>query len=145
MARIFKSGRVVILTAGRFAGQKAIVAKNYEDGTKKHRFPHLLLVGIARNPRTVKRSISKKKFIKRTGVKSFIKVVNQNHVIPTRFVVNDFDLKEVKEENVKTVEQRATLRKQWKTQFSTSYRALPDLKTNEKAPHVRFFFSKLRF
>jgi len=30
----FKSGRVVILTAGRFAGQKAIVAKNYEDGTK---------------------------------------------------------------------------------------------------------------
>jgi large subunit ribosomal protein L27e len=103
------------------------------------------LVGIARNPRTVKRSISKKKFIKRTGVKSFIKVVNQNHVIPTRFVVNDFDLKEVKEENVKTVEQRATLAKQWKTQFSTSYRNLPDIKTNEKAPHVRFFFSKLRF
>lgn len=30
----FKSGRVVILTSGRFAGQKAIVAKNYEDGTK---------------------------------------------------------------------------------------------------------------
>jgi len=30
----FKSGRVVILTSGRFAGKKAIVAKNYEDGTK---------------------------------------------------------------------------------------------------------------
>lgn len=30
----FKSGRVVILTSGRFAGQKAVVAKNYEDGTK---------------------------------------------------------------------------------------------------------------
>jgi len=30
----FKSGRVVIMTSGRFAGKKAIVAKNYEDGTK---------------------------------------------------------------------------------------------------------------
>jgi len=30
----FKTGRVVILTSGRFAGQKAVVAKNYEDGTK---------------------------------------------------------------------------------------------------------------
>ena len=140
------------MTAGRFAGQKAIVAKNYEDGTKvlytlikKHRFPHLLIVGIARNPRTVKRSINKKKFIKRTGVKSFVKVVNQNHVIPTRFVVNDIDLKDVKEENIKSAEARINLRKQLKTQLSNTYRNLPDPKTNEKAPHVRFFFSKLRF
>lgn len=34
----FKSGRVVILTSGRFAGKKAIVAKNYEDGTKVNKF-----------------------------------------------------------------------------------------------------------
>ena len=32
--RSFKAGRVVIVTSGRFAGKKAIVAKNYEDGTK---------------------------------------------------------------------------------------------------------------
>lgn len=30
----FKTGRVVLVTAGRFAGKKAIVARNYEDGTK---------------------------------------------------------------------------------------------------------------
>jgi hypothetical protein len=70
----------------------------------------LLIVGIARNPRSVKRSINKKKFIKRTGVKSFIKIVNQNHVIPTRFVVNDFDLKEVKEDNIKTLEAETPLK-----------------------------------
>ena len=69
---------------------------------QKYRYPHLLVTGIARNPRQVKRSINKKKFIKRTGVKPFIKCVNQNHVMPTRFVVNDFDLKEIKEENLKT-------------------------------------------
>lgn len=102
------------MTAGRFAGKKAIVAKNYEDGTKvtiilmqKYRYPHLLLVGIARNPRKVKRSINKKKFIKRTGVKPFIKCVNQNHVMPTRFIVNDFDVKDIKEENLKTKDSRA--------------------------------------
>ena len=30
----FKTGRVVIMTAGRYAGKKAIVAQNYEDGTR---------------------------------------------------------------------------------------------------------------
>jgi hypothetical protein len=69
---------------------------------QKHRFPHLLVVGIARNPRQVKRSINKKKFIKKTGVKPFVKYVNQNHVMPTRFVANDFDFKELKEETLKT-------------------------------------------
>jgi large subunit ribosomal protein L27e len=112
---------------------------------QKHRFPHLLLVGIARNPRTVKRSINKKKFIKKTGVKPFIKIVNQNHVIPTRFVVSEFDLKDVKEDNIKTLEARKALKKQWRTTFTTQYRTLPDVKTNEKAGNLRFFYSKLRF
>jgi large subunit ribosomal protein L27e len=105
----------------------------------------LTIVGIARNPRSVKRSINKKKFIKRTGVKTFIKSVNQNHVIPTRFLVNDFDLKEVKEDNLKTLEARRALAKSFRKTLSETYRNLPDPKTNEKAPHVRFFYSKLRF
>lgn len=105
----------------------------------------MTLVGIARNPRTVKRSINKKKFIKRTGVKTFIKSVNQNHVIPTRFIVNDFDLKDVKEDNLKTLEARKTLAKQLRKTLTESYRNLPDPKTNDKAGHIRFFYSKLRF
>lgn len=91
------------MTSGRYAGKKAIVAKNYEDGSKvkmyinqKLKFPHLLVVGIARNPRNVKRRINKKKFIKKTGVKPFLKNVNQNHVMPTRFMIKDFDFKELK-------------------------------------------------
>eukprot|EP00178_Gracilaria_changii_P019423 TRINITY_DN56313_c0_g1_i1.p1 TRINITY_DN56313_c0_g1~~TRINITY_DN56313_c0_g1_i1.p1 ORF type:complete len:112 (-),score=12.25 TRINITY_DN56313_c0_g1_i1:138-473(-) len=111
MGRIFKTGRVVICTSGRFAGKKAIVAKSYEDGTKKLRFPHLLVAGIARNPRNVKRRINKKKFTKRTGVKPFVKLVNQNHVMPTRFVVNDFDMKDIKDDGVRNAESRTAIRK----------------------------------
>lgn len=78
---------------------------------QKYKFPHLLVAGIARNLRTVKRRINKKKFIKKTGVKTFLKNINQNHVIPTRFIVNDFDFKELKEENVKSAEGREAARK----------------------------------
>jgi large subunit ribosomal protein L27e len=104
-----------------------------------------LVAGIARNPRQVKRSLSKKKFIKRTSVKPFVKYVNQNHVMPTRFVVNDFDLKEVKDDNLKNKEARDALRKNIRTAFNATYRNLPNPKENEKAGHTKFFFSRLRF
>ncbi len=65
--------------------------------------------------------------------------------MPTRFVVNDFDLKDVKEDNIKTLEARAALKKTWKTNLTNKYRNLPDLKTNDKAGNIRFFYNKLRF
>jgi large subunit ribosomal protein L27e len=104
---------VVVFTQGRFAGKKAVVVKAYEEGNKvppflsqKHRFPHLLVAGIARHVPQVKRTDSKKKFIKKTSVKPFVKYVNQNHVLPTRFLVNEFDLKDIKDDNLKTKESR---------------------------------------
>jgi len=135
----------VIVTSGRFAGKKAVVAKTYDEGNKKYRFPHLLIAGIAKNLRTVKRRINKKKFIKRTGVKTFIKHINQNHVMPTRFVVNDFDFKDLKEDAIKTAEAKATARKELRKRFTETYRNLPNPKTNEKAHNVRYLFSRLRF
>lgn len=65
--------------------------------------------------------------------------------MPTRFVVNDFDLKDVKEDNIKTLEARAALKKTWKTNLTNQYRNLPDPKTNDKAGNIRFFYNKLRF
>lgn len=113
--------------------------------TQKHRFPHLLVAGIARHVPTVKRGDSKKKFIKKTSVKPFVKYVNQNHVIPTRFLVNEFDLKDVKDDNLKTKDARETLRKNLRASFSKTLRELPNPKENEKAGHTKFFFSRLRF
>lgn len=112
---------------------------------QKLKFPHLLVVGIARNPQRVKRRINKKKFIKKTGVKPFVKSVNQNHVMPTRFIVNDYDFKDLKEETAKNAEAKAPVIKEVRKRFSETYRNLPNQKTNDKAYHTRFFFSRLRF
>ena len=102
-------------------------------------------MGIARNPRKVKRSINKKKFIKRTGVKPFVKCVNQNHVMPTRFIVNEFDVKDIKEESLKTNDSRAELKKALRKKLTDSYRNQPNPKSNDKAHNIRFFFNRLRF
>lgn len=111
---------------------------------QRHKFPHLLLVGIARNPQKVQRKINKKKFIKKTNVKVFIKAVNQNHVMPTRFVVTDFDLKDVKEDALKG-DAKKDLKKRYREAFTKLYRDQPNVKTNEKAGNVRFLFQRLRF
>ena len=112
---------------------------------QKHRFPHLLVAGIARHLPQVKRTDSKKKFIRKTSVKPFVKYVNQNHVLPTRFQVNDFDLKDVKDDNLKTKEARIALKKTLHDAFTNTLRNLPNPKENEKAGHTKFFFSRLRF
>jgi hypothetical protein len=65
--------------------------------------------------------------------------------MPTRFVVNDFELKEVKDENLKTKEARKDLRIKVKESFTKVYRNLPNPKENDKAGHTKFFFSRLRF
>lgn len=112
---------------------------------KKYRFPHLLVVGIARNPGKVKRAINKKKFIKKTGVKPFVKYINQSHVIPTRYAVNEFDFKDVTEDVFASPETKKALTQSIRKTLTNTYRNLPDPKTNDKAGHTRFFFNKLRF
>lgn len=105
----------------------------------------MLVAGIARHVPQVKRTDSKKKFIKKTSVKPFVKYVNQNHVLPTRFLVNEFDLKDIKDDNLKTKESRLALRKTLRESFSNALRNLPNPKENDRAGHTKFFFSRLRF
>jgi len=101
-----KPGRVVILLAGRHAGKKAIIVKQNDDGKKVRRriaysvqdrkFAHALVAGIERNPLRVTRNMSQKKIERRSKVKAFVKTVNYNHIMPTRYMVaTDFDLKAV--------------------------------------------------
>ena len=102
----------------------------------------MLIAGIGRNLLQAKRSYNKKKFIKRTGVKPFVRYVNQNHVMPTRFIVNEFDFAEVKDESLKTKESREALRKTIRERFTEAYR---NPKQGEKSSHTKFFFTRLRF
>ena len=45
----------------------------------------VLVAGIDRYPRKVVRAMSKAKIEKRSKIKPFVKVINFNHIMPTRF------------------------------------------------------------
>ncbi len=79
------------MVKGRHAGKKAMVIKNYDDGNKKTRkFPHALVAGISRNPRRVTASMSQKKADRRVRMGAFVKYVNYQHFIPTRYTLISF-------------------------------------------------------
>merc|ERR1712159_544476 len=84
---IVVAGRVVVLLNGRYAGKKAIVVKTFDDGSKARPFGHALVAGVDRAPLKVTKKMSKKKITKRTKVKPFVKYVNFNHLMPTRYSV----------------------------------------------------------
>ena len=104
-----------------------------------------MVVGVDRAPRDVTRRMSKKRFIRRTQVKTFVKFVNHNHLMPTRYTTTDVDLKDVKDEGIATAEKRAELTKALGKSLSETYRKMPDPSQHEKAGHLRFFFKKLHF
>jgi hypothetical protein len=47
-------GKVVILLGGRYAGKKAVIVKNYDDGTSSRPYGHALVCGLAKEPRKVR-------------------------------------------------------------------------------------------
>jgi large subunit ribosomal protein L27e len=54
------------------------------------------VAGVERAPLKVSKSMSKKLVAKRSRVKPFIKVVNYNHIMPTRYSIDvDINKKDV--------------------------------------------------
>ena len=74
MGKIMKSGKVVLLLSGRFAGRKAVIVKPTDEGTSDKPFGHALVAGLDRYPRVVTKRMSKKKLKMRSKVKPFLKV-----------------------------------------------------------------------
>ena len=121
-----------------------------------------LVAGIERYPRKVVRAMSQKKIEKRSKIKPFLKVLNYNHIMPTRSVdlLNllwifsylyiipsynvDFDLKKLLDENALAVESRPTAKKTLKKLFEEKYKN-QSAKSDKKTAGVQYFFSKLRF
>ena len=63
--------------------------KQNDEGRKDKKFGHALVVGVERPPRRVIKSMSKKKIDRKSRLKPFVKFVNYNHLMPTRFVMKD--------------------------------------------------------
>eukprot|EP00293_Proteomonas_sulcata_P020195 CAMPEP_0184312172 /NCGR_PEP_ID=MMETSP1049-20130417/47643_1 /TAXON_ID=77928 /ORGANISM="Proteomonas sulcata, Strain CCMP704" /LENGTH=136 /DNA_ID=CAMNT_0026628113 /DNA_START=19 /DNA_END=429 /DNA_ORIENTATION=+ len=136
MVKFLKSGKVVLLLQGRYAGKKGVIVKTFDDGVDGRKYGHCVVAGIARAPLKVKRGMSEKKIEKRSRVKPFIKTVNFNHLMPTRYAVDiDFKPLGITPDVVQNATKRTEARKSLKKVFQERY-------TQGKN---KWFFSKLRF
>ncbi|CAG8537213.1 15638_t:CDS:1 [Acaulospora morrowiae] len=136
MVKFLKPGKVAIILSGRFAGKKVVIVKNYDEGTKERQYGHAIVVGIERYPAKVTKRMGPKRIAKRSRVKPFIKIINYNHLMPTRYVFELDDIKQlVTPEVFKEPTQRETAKKALRKSLKEKY-------TSGKN---RWFFDKLRF
>jgi ribosomal protein L14E/L6E/L27E len=77
---VYKPGKVAVVLAGRQAGKKVVVIKQYDDGTKERPYPHAIVAGIERYPLKVNKSMGAKRIARRSKVKPFIKAINYTHL-----------------------------------------------------------------
>merc|ERR1712055_205523 len=136
MGKFMKSGKVVLVLGGKYAGRKAIIVKNYDDGTQDRPYGHALVAGIDKYPRKITKPMGKKKVAKRSKIKPFLKVVNYNHLMPTRYSVDVALNKSVVNKDVlKDGSKRARARTEIKQKLEERY----NIGKN------KWFFQKLRF
>lgn len=135
MGKIMKSGKVVLVLSGRYAGRKAIVMRTFDDGTSDKQYGHALVAGIDRYPRKVTKRMGKAQLKKRSKIKPFLKVLNYNHLMPTRYSVPDVSSDKLSVRDLKDPMKRKKYRFQVRVKFEERY----------KTGKNKWFFSKLRF
>ncbi|KAF9903638.1 hypothetical protein EC991_003503 [Linnemannia zychae] len=141
--RFIKANKVVVILNGRYAGKKAVVVKNsnpttcsFESGSKERGYGHAIVAGVERYPLKITKNMGKKRIAKRSKVKPFIKVINYNHMMPTRYGLELENLKSVLTvDSFKEPTQREEAKKAIKKLFEERYNSGKN----------KWFFSKLRF
>jgi large subunit ribosomal protein L27e len=134
--KFLKTGRVCIVTRGRYAGKKVVIIQAVDTGSKSHPYGHAIVAGIERYPSKITRRMSKARQGKRSKVKPFVKVINYNHLMPTRYTLELEGLKgTVSADTFKEVTPREEAKKVVK-------KVLEDRYTSGKN---RWFFTPLRF
>eukprot|EP00761_Pharyngomonas_kirbyi_P011082 gb/GECH01011106.1/.p1 GENE.gb/GECH01011106.1/~~gb/GECH01011106.1/.p1 ORF type:complete len:136 (+),score=5.27 gb/GECH01011106.1/:1-408(+) len=135
MVKFLKPGKVCIVLQGRFAGRKAVIVRNNDEGTKTHPFGHAIIAGVAEHPKQAKRKYSQMKNARRSKFPVFVKIANYSHLMPTRYGV-DADLKShINDKVVKDPTKRKQARSKVRKLFHQRYLA---------GKH-RWFFTKLKF
>eukprot|EP00112_Aurelia_sp_Birch-Aquarium-sp1_P024975 Seg81.10 transcript_id=Seg81.10/GoldUCD/mRNA.D3Y31 product="60S ribosomal protein L27" pseudo=true protein_id=Seg81.10/GoldUCD/D3Y31 len=118
MGKFMKSGKVVILLGGRYAGRKAVIIKNYDDGSQEKPYGHALVAGIERYPLKVTKPMGKKRTAKRSRIKTFVKVCNYNHLMPTRYSLDvNLDKSAVNKDALKDNSKRRKAKVEVKSKF----------------------------
>ncbi|KAI8354481.1 ribosomal L27e protein family-domain-containing protein [Mortierella sp. GBAus27b] len=136
MVKFLKSGKVAVILNGRHAGKKAVIVKNIDDGSKERGYGHAIVAGVERYPLKLTKNMGKKRVAKRSKVKPFIKIVNYNHLMPTRYGLELDTLKSVLTvDSFKEPSQREDAKKAIKKLFEERYNSGKN----------KWFFTKLRF
>ncbi|CAH2450111.1 Ribosomal 60S subunit protein L27B [Komagataella phaffii CBS 7435] len=136
MAKFIKSGKVAVVVRGRFAGKKVVIVSVNEEGSKTHPFPHAIVAGIEKYPAKVNSDMDSKTIAKNLKVKTFVKAINYNHIMPTRYT---FDVEAFKSvvtpETIAEPSQREEAKNVVKEAFEERHQAGKN----------KWFFSKLDF
>merc|ERR1739848_763006 len=136
MGKFMKTGKVVLVLGGKYAGRKGVIVKNYDDRTQDRPYGHCLVAGIDKYPLKVTKPMGKKRVAKRSKVKSFVKVYNHNHLMPTRYSVDiNFNKAAVNKDALKDGAKRKKARTEVKQKFEERYQSGKN----------KWFFQKLRF
>merc|ERR1711959_887510 len=146
MVKFLKDGKIVVCLQGRYAGKKAVILKTNDDGGKDPPYGHCVVAGGAKAPLPTTKSMCRptpkmKKLVqRRSRVKTFVKIINYTHVMPTRYSVENTMVK-----NLKTYLTPDTFTDQGaKKKFLKSARGVFETKYKEKDGQ-RWLFEKLRF
>ena len=157
--KLLRAGKVVVVLAGRYAGKKAIIVKTFDEGHGERKFGHCIIAGLERTPKKVTRRMGSATVKRRSSVKPFIRAVNYNHILPTRYQV-DLDLKKVElkgedgkegesinldETTLKDKSTRDLARKALKSAFIEGYEAFDSKKEGKGKVGEHYFYTKLRF
>ena len=102
--------------------RQVVIIQPVDAGNKLHPYGHALVAGIERYPSKITRRMSKTRQEKRSKVKPFIKVVNYNHLMPTRYTLELEGLKGVvSNDTFKEVSQREEAKKSVKKVLEERY------------------------
>lgn len=88
MSSCFKKGRIVIILNGRHAGKKAIVIKDKISSGNNSLLNNIGIIGIKNLPSRESRKKQSGTVGSKRRIKVFLKLMNKNHVIPTRYFVD---------------------------------------------------------
>jgi len=91
--------------------------------------------------------MSVQKIKKRTKVKPFVKFVNYNHIMPTRYTVgSELDLKKIVDEaTMANGDSRKKAKKAIKEALETTYHNQAAIKSEKNKNGFKYFMEKLRF
>jgi large subunit ribosomal protein L27e len=83
--------RRLLLFAVRFRNSTMPISRllnitciDHDEGTKERPYGYAVVAGVERTPLKVTKKMGQKKVAKRSKVKPFVKIVNYNHMMPTR-------------------------------------------------------------